>query len=106
MASRLLLAHDGRQLIQRAQQVSRISPNHKLVVHHFARTLHTRPPTSLLLTAASRPRVVSTASRMIVLQTRPFSIGRLFVTAARVPVMLVGAAAGGVAYVNHKIEGK
>ncbi|CAM0138513.1 mitochondrial dynamin GTPase Msp1 [Umbelopsis sp. WA50703] len=41
---------------------------------------------------------------MMVLQTRQFSIGRLFVTATRVPVILVGAAAGGVAYVNHKIE--
>ncbi|KAG2179726.1 hypothetical protein INT44_006574 [Umbelopsis vinacea] len=41
---------------------------------------------------------------MLALQTRPFSIGRLFVTATRIPVILVGAAAGGVAYVNHKIE--
>jgi len=43
---------------------------------------------------------------MLALQMRPFSVGRLFVTATRIPVILVGAAAGGVAYVNHKIEGK
>ncbi|KAI8579407.1 hypothetical protein K450DRAFT_241995 [Umbelopsis ramanniana AG] len=95
MASKLLLAQARRQLVHRPPH---ISPKPRLA--QFSRNLTTRP----LLSAYARPRIIAPRQPMLALQTRPFSIGRLFVTATRVPVVLVGAAAGGVAYVNHKIE--
>jgi uncharacterized membrane protein len=104
MASRLLLTSARNQLFTRSSwraASTSISPNRTRLIHQARNPTvqHVRP---LLL--STRPRIPAPQS-MMVLQTRQFSIGRLFVTATRVPVILVGAAAGGVAYVNHKIEG-